>query len=113
MEVDASEEPPPTGVDETLIAPLSLTDYLPLPTNAQRLPASNRIPESPEIEALLLAHRARTPVGVAVAQDYAPTPFCVPRPFVVLGWFWIIDAWVRFTLLRYIDQRLTCRSNRS
>jgi hypothetical protein len=53
-----------------------------------------------------LTHRARTPIAVAVAQDYAHTPFCVPRPFVVLGWYWIIDAWVRITsnfLLAFAD----------
>lgn len=51
--------------------------------------------EKPEITALLMAQRARTPVAVAVAQDYSAVPFKVPRPLVVLGWFWITDAWVR------------------
>lgn len=51
-------------------------------------------PEVPVVEALLAAHRLRRPVGVAVAQDYSSTSFKVPRPFVVLGWFWITAAWV-------------------
>jgi len=80
-----------------MVKPLSRSDDLAPPTNTQKLPTSSRQLESPEIEALLLTHRARTPIAVAVAQDYAHTPFCVPRPFVVLGWYWIIDAWVRFT----------------
>nr|XP_019013326.1 uncharacterized protein I206_01392 [Kwoniella pini CBS 10737]OCF52107.1 hypothetical protein I206_01392 [Kwoniella pini CBS 10737] len=50
--------------------------------------------EKPEITALLMAQRARTPVAVAVAQDYSAVPFKVPRPLVVLGWFWITDAWL-------------------
>ncbi|WWC85264.1 uncharacterized protein L201_000126 [Kwoniella dendrophila CBS 6074] len=50
--------------------------------------------EAPEISALLMAQRARTPIAVAVAQDYSSVPFKVPRPFIVLGWFWITDAWL-------------------
>jgi hypothetical protein len=91
MDVDDS---PITASDDAMVKPLSRSDHLPLPTNPQKVLASNRPLESPEIEALLLTHRARTPIAVAVAQDYAHTPFCVPRPFVVLGWYWIIDAWV-------------------
>ena len=51
--------------------------------------------EVPEIAALLMAQRARTPIAIAVAQDYTSVPFRVPRPFIVLGWFWVTDAWVR------------------
>lgn len=50
--------------------------------------------ESPEVEALLMTHRARVPIALAVAQDYSGVPFRVPRPFIALGWFWIVDAWV-------------------
>ena len=53
-----------------------------------------RAPEASEIAALLIAQRARTPLAIAVAQDYSAAPFDVPRRFVVLGWFWIVDAWV-------------------
>ncbi len=49
--------------------------------------------EEPAIAALLLAHRSRTPVAVAVAEDYAVAPWLIPRAFIVLGWFWITDAW--------------------
>lgn len=52
------------------------------------------VDEAPEVAALLLAQRARTPVAIAVGQDCAVVPFKVPRPFVVLGWFWVGDAWV-------------------
>lgn len=91
MDVDVS---PITASDDAMVKPLSRSDHLPEPNSAQKPPTSNRPLESSEIEALLLTHRARTPIAVAVAQDYAHTPFCVPRPFVVLGWYWIIDAWV-------------------
>ncbi len=50
--------------------------------------------EAPDIAALLMAQRARTPLAIAVAQDYSSCPFKIPRPFVVLGWFWLADAWV-------------------
>ncbi|WRT66916.1 uncharacterized protein IL334_003881 [Kwoniella shivajii] len=50
--------------------------------------------ESPEVAALLMAQRARTPVALAIAQDYDAVPFKVPRPLIVLGWFWIADAWL-------------------
>jgi hypothetical protein len=46
------------------------------------------------VAALLMAQCARTPVALAISQDYAGVPFKVPRPFIVLGWFWIVDAWV-------------------
>jgi hypothetical protein len=52
------------------------------------------VDEAPEVAALLLAQRARTPVAIAVGQDCTVVPFKVPRPFVVLGWFWVADAWV-------------------
>jgi len=91
MDID---DPPVPVSDDAMVKPLSRSDHLPEPNTAQKLPTSNRALESPEIEALLLSHRARTPIAVAVAQDYAHTPFCVPRPVVVLGWYWIIDAWV-------------------
>lgn len=50
--------------------------------------------ESEPVEALLMAQRAQTPVAVAVSEAYQDVPFKVPRPYIVLGWFWIIDAWV-------------------
>lgn len=50
--------------------------------------------EAPEINALLLAHRARTPVALGVSEDYADMPWQLPRSFIVLGWFWITDAWL-------------------
>lgn len=49
--------------------------------------------ELPEIEALLRAHRAGTPVAIGVSEDWTLIPFRVSRPFVLLGWFWITDAW--------------------
>ncbi|WWD15727.1 hypothetical protein CI109_100149 [Kwoniella shandongensis] len=52
------------------------------------------VDEAPEIAALLMAQRARTPIAIAVAQDYTAVPFRVPRPFIVLGWFWVTDAWL-------------------
>ena len=56
--------------------------------------SSNHDAETPDIAALLKAQRARTPVAIAVTQDYSGAPFKLPRPFVVLGWFWVADAWV-------------------
>ena len=50
--------------------------------------------DSFEIEALKMACKFRSPVAIAVSHDYSETPFKVPRKFVVLGWFWIVDAWV-------------------
>ena len=90
---DVPDDPLPTSADESFIAPLATSDSLPISTDAQRS-TTKRPLESPEIEALLMTHRARTPIALAVAQDYPYTPFQLPRPFVVLGWFWIIDAWV-------------------
>jgi hypothetical protein len=58
------------------------------------VPPVEGIPEEREIEALLMAQRARTPMAIAVAQDYTEPPIKVPRAFVVLGWFWLTDAWV-------------------
>ncbi|WVQ78260.1 hypothetical protein IAT38_000344 [Cryptococcus sp. DSM 104549] len=60
----------------------------------QAIPDVSAIDEAPEIAALIMAQRARTPVAVAVAQDYTAVPFRVPRPYIVLGWFWITDAWL-------------------
>jgi hypothetical protein len=56
-----------------------------------------RARESYEIEALCAAQRLRSPLAIAVAEDYSATPFKVPREFIVLGWFWVIDAWVSQT----------------
>jgi len=91
--IDTPDNPLPTPDDESFIAPLPASDSLQLPTVAKQ-PTTKRPLESPEIEALLMTQRARTPIAVSVAQDYPQTPFNLPRPFVVLGWFWIIDAWV-------------------
>lgn len=49
--------------------------------------------ETAPVEALLMANRARTPVALAVGHDYPGVPFKVPRALVVLGWFWITEAW--------------------
>lgn len=46
------------------------------------------------VEALLLSQRARIPIALAVTQDYSGAPFKVPRGAVVLGWFWLVQAWV-------------------
>ncbi|OWT42197.1 hypothetical protein C362_00569 [Cryptococcus neoformans Bt1] len=50
--------------------------------------------ESPEIKALLKAQRARIPIALAVAQDCSAVPFRVAKPFMVLGWFWIVESWL-------------------
>lgn len=55
--------------------------------------------ESAEIQALCKAQRARTPIVITVADDYSDVPFKVPRKFVVLGWFWVVDAWVNLPWL--------------
>jgi hypothetical protein len=49
--------------------------------------------ELPEIDALLRAHRARTPIVVGISEDTTLVPFQLPRPFIILGFFWITDAW--------------------
>lgn len=54
--------------------------------------------ELPEVKALLKAQRARTPVALAVAQDFDSVPFRVTEPFMVLGWFWVVESWVRYIL---------------
>lgn len=83
------------GPDETFVEPLPLGTASLLSTEIEQQHATpNRSLEVPEIEALLMSHRARIPVAIAVAQDYSGLPFRLPRPFVVLGWFWIVDAWV-------------------
>lgn len=68
--------------------PTSVADTAPVRASAKREP------EAPEIESLLMTHRARIPIALTVAQDYSGVPFRVPRPFIALGWFWIVDAWV-------------------
>ncbi|EIW65753.1 hypothetical protein TREMEDRAFT_74911 [Tremella mesenterica DSM 1558] len=50
--------------------------------------------ESGEIEALLKAHRARSPLALAVSHDYSAIPVHIPKPIIVLGWFWVTDAWL-------------------
>jgi hypothetical protein len=55
--------------------------------------------ESREVASLLMAQRARTPVAIAVAQDYPFARFKIPRSYIVLGWFWVVDAWVRSNIL--------------
>jgi hypothetical protein len=69
-------------------------------------------PEAPAIEALILAQRARTPIAIAVAQDYSAVPFKVPRPFVVLGWFWVLDAWVSASSISCSVRKLTMNKAR-
>jgi hypothetical protein len=58
---------------------------------------TNRPLELPEIEALLRAHRARTPIAIGISEDWTLIPFRVARPFIILGWFWITDAWAEPT----------------
>lgn len=76
------------------------TEIIPSSTTSPSLPLdvpSNMPPpydEEPEIDALLMAQRARTPVAVIVSEDYSLVPFKVPYPLVTLGWFWVMDAWV-------------------
>lgn len=47
-----------------------------------------------EIKACLVAHRARVPIVVGVSQDYTGVKFRVPQPYIMLGMFWITDAWL-------------------
>lgn len=47
-----------------------------------------------EIKACLMAHRARLPVVVGVSQDYSGVIFRVAKPYMMLGMFWITDAWL-------------------
>lgn len=54
--------------------------------------------ELPEVKALLKAQRARTPVALAVAQDLDSVPFRVTEPFMVLGWFWVVESWVGYII---------------
>ena len=49
--------------------------------------------ELPEIDALLRAHRARIPIAVGITEDTTLVPFALPRAYIILGWFWITDAW--------------------
>lgn len=51
------------------------------------------------MQALLAAQRAGTPVAVAVSQSSPLVPFQVPRAIVVLGWFWVLDAWTELVSL--------------
>lgn len=96
------------GSDEMTLKPV---DSIPLPrrptpppeisTSVNRVLHQNTEPnntttrplELPEVEALLRAHRARIPVAVGMSEDWTLVPFRVPRPFTILGWFWITDAW--------------------
>lgn len=57
-------------------------------------PGQEQPTERVEIEALRQAQKYGTPVAVALAGDYDGVPFKVPRKFIVLGWFWVVDAWV-------------------
>lgn len=36
----------------------------------------------------------RTPIALLVAEDYEALPYKLPRAYMALGWFWIIDSWV-------------------
>jgi hypothetical protein len=53
--------------------------------------------EPPPLEALFLAQRARTPICLAVSEDYSGMPFSLPRPFMTLGWYWVTDSWTVLT----------------
>jgi len=101
------------GPDETFVEPLPLGTASLLSTEIEQQHATpNRSLEVPEIEALLMSHRARIPVAIAVAQDYSGLPFRLPRPFVVLGWFWVVDAWVsQVQLIANSARQLMIRSN--
>ena len=101
------------GPDETFVEPLPLGSASLLSTEIEQQHATpNRSLEAPEIEALFMSHRARIPVAIAVAQDYSGLPFRLPRPFVVLGWFWIVDAWVsQIQLVSNCARQLMIRLN--
>lgn len=62
-------------------------------TNGNGGPAPEPKLEERAVEALLMAHRAGTPVAVAVTPSYAHTPFKVGKDILGLGWFWVLDAW--------------------
>ncbi|KAJ9108574.1 hypothetical protein QFC19_002290 [Naganishia cerealis] len=76
-------------------------------------PTSDRKQEVPEIEALLRAHRARTPVAVGISEDCILVPFSVPRPFLILGWFWITDAWPEPTGEAWSNLEISCQDLQS
>jgi hypothetical protein len=66
--------------------------------SSQLDPSPDADVETRETAALLMAHRARTPIAIAVSHDYTGTVWKVPRPYIMLGWFWVTDAWVRIPL---------------
>lgn len=79
---------PPPDIQENISKILHQTTG-----SAARANPTNKQPELPEIDALLRAHRARTPIVVGISEDTTLVPFQLPRPFIVLGFFWITDAW--------------------
>ena len=86
----------PTGADsehpaESLAGPTISKD---ITKRSPGVSSNVRSEEAPEIAALCMAQRARSPVALAIADDWSGSPFRVPRKFIVLGWFWVADAWV-------------------
>lgn len=61
-------------------------DSAPIENNAS-------LDEEETVQSLILAHRVRSPVAVAVTPSYVHTPFKVTKDILGLGWFWIVDAW--------------------
>ena len=53
--------------------------------------------EELEVAALLKALRSSTPITIALSDDYSAVPFRVPKPIVMLSWFWLTEAWVSLT----------------
>jgi hypothetical protein len=99
--LDSSDEDIAAQVktDDDFVPPKTSTgskvlDHLPPASDVE---TRARVLEAPEIEALLMTHRARIPIAVTLAHDYSAITWRVPRAFIVLGWFWITDAWVRLT----------------
>lgn len=94
---------PPTNLTPSVVVvdPRDQSNMSIVPTNDTALnlpPIPSDMPppnsEEPEIDSLLMAQRARTPVAIVVSEDYSLLPFNSPYPLVTLGWFWVVDAWV-------------------
>lgn len=91
---DEVASPPPEPSSSTLSATAS-TSFAESSKPGKRESESAH-EELPEVKALLKAQRARTPVALAVAQDLDSVPFRVTEPFMVLGWFWVVESWVGY-----------------
>ena len=105
-EKPAAPSDPVASQEDVYTAPLSPQLPIVSMANKPESPVGDS-QERPEIEALLMAQRARTPIAVAVASDYSATPFKVPRRAIVLGWFWVTEAWVSPRLLALLTLSLS------